>query len=342
MKSTFRLYNQINSSFFNLIDGTTEVQQTKGLALLFAKSPEFLNTFLKKIVLKSEQRTILKYDEVIINSELTSGSKINNLRCDIVIRLFYKKKPVHCFLIEAKSANKNIGSDKVIPQIDNYINFGFKEFLPFSQEKFSLIVLTKYKTISNDKYFFLTWNEIVNILYLCRSSSREKVINELINDYFNFLTNIKGTMKFYENEVLSIPTNSNTNNLANAYPYIYECPNHGKYKINSKPLYVTFRKSGGGSMDKLFGIDEILILNPKLDYETFIKNEDYDISIRDRVKKYFELIDLFNVDEEKQFLILSETNVIELNHKPKPLKNNSYRAYYQLSDILKNNIVGLK
>jgi hypothetical protein len=125
-------------------------------------------------------------------------------------------------------------------------------------------------------------------------------------------------------------------------PFIYECPNNNKYKINSKPLYIAFRKSGGGVMDKLFGIDDIIILSPKNGLETFINNESYDLDVRNRVKKYCETINLTEVEEEKQFLILSKTNIIELKHNPKPLKNNSYRAYYQLHDILQNDIVGLK
>jgi hypothetical protein len=44
-------------------------------------------------------------------------------------------------------------------------------------------------------------------------------------------------------------------------------------------------------------------------------------------------------DEEKQFFILSEKNTIQLQHSPKPKKNNSFRAYYELADILKNKIV---
>jgi hypothetical protein len=39
---------------------------------------------------------------------------------------------------------------------------------------------------------------------------------------------------------------------------------------------------------------------------------------------------------------LSENDNIELKNNPKPEKNNSFRAYYKLSDLLTNNIVGSK
>ncbi len=39
-------------------------------------------------------------------------------------------------------------------------------------------------------------------------------------------------------------------------------------------------------------------------------------------------------DKERQFFILSKENQIPLKHKPRPLINNSFRAYYKLSDLL--------
>jgi len=339
MKSTFRLYNQVNSSFFNLIKGISEVQQTKGLALLLSKSDIFLNEFILKLT-----NNKLEFDEVIVNSELQSGAKKEGLRIDVLIRLFFNKKPIKSFLIEAKSANKNIEQDAVKSQIDRYVDESFPELEAFTnQDSLLLVSLTKYNTVSADnKYKFLTWSEIINMLLKIKDKSKEQFLNELTLDYLKFLTNIKGTMKFYENEVLSIPTAKETNLLATEEPFIYECPDNRKYRINSKPLYVTFRKSGGGEMKKLFGVDDIIILNPSTDLDTFMNDESYDKDVRDRVKKYCDTTNLKEIDDRKQFFILSVTNLIELKHNPKPLKNNSYRAYYRLADILKNDIVGLK
>jgi hypothetical protein len=339
MKSTFRLYNQVNSSFFNLIKGISEVQQTKGLALLLSKSDIFLNEFIYKLTDKK-----LEFDEVIVNSELQSGAKKDGGRIDILIRLFFNKKPIKSFLIEAKSAKINIEQDSVISQLNRYVDEGFPELEAFTkQDSLLLVSLTKYNTFSADnKYRFVTWSEIIDMLLKIKDKSKEQFLNELTLDYLKFLTNIKGTMKFYENEVLSIPTAKETNLLATEEPYIYECPDNAKYRINSKPLYVAFRKSGGGEMNKLFGVDDIIILNPSTDLDTFMNDDSYVKDVRDRVKKYCDVTNLKEVDDRKQFFILSETNIIELKHNPKPLKNNSYRAYYQLADILKNDVVGLK
>lgn len=143
-------------------------------------------------------------------------------------------------------------------------------------------------------------------------------------------------MKYYEKEVLSIPTHEMTNKLANNYPFIYECPNQGRYVVKSKPLFITFRKPGGGEMLRLYGIDDIVIFNPIKDLSDFLQDESYNIGIRNRVNDYCKTIKSF-ADQEKQFFILSNENVIELPHKPKPPKNNSYRAYYTLAQLINQN-----
>ena len=40
-------------------------------------------------------------------------------------------------------------------------------------------------------------------------------------------------------------------------------------------------------------------------------------------------------NDDKQVFILSK-KTIELPHKPKPKRNNSYRAYYELADLINN------
>jgi len=41
-----------------------------------------------------------------------------------------------------------------------------------------------------------------------------------------------------------------------------------------------------------------------------------------------------NLNQEFKFIILSETDQIELPHNPQPQKNNSFHRYYSLSQIL--------
>lgn len=332
MNIKFRIYNRLYSSFFDLVEGSNEVQQTKGLALVLAKA-NLIEAFLNINHIHSKINN-LKFNNVIINSELISTGD-EKKRADIVIRLFLDKEPIHCFIIEAKSISQGITSQQVISQLEEYISEDvFPELDVFRKSDIITgIILTKYTSIIGDKRFInLTWSDIVDFL-------RENIEkSELVRDYYYFVTKIKGSMKYYEQEVLSIPTNEMTNNLANQYPFIYECPNQGRYIVKSKPLYVTFRKRGGGEMNFLFGLDDIIILNPERDLEVFINDKSYNDNIRERVKYYCENVG-HPLIEEKQFFILSNKNTIELHNKPRPKKNNSFRAYYQLAEILKKDIL---
>ena len=146
-------------------------------------------------------------------------------------------------------------------------------------------------------------------------------------------------MKFYESEVYSIPTAKWSNTAIQNFG-IYECPNEGRYIIKKKPLYITFRKSGGGEMDRLYKVDDILVLNFHKDFEAFLESDQYQENDKKRVKEYKD----YMLDEgiwsslpkdDKQVFILSK-KTIELPYKPKPKRNNSYRAYYELADLINN------
>ena len=50
MKSIFRLYNNLGASYFDLIEGDKETQQTKGLALILAKSEIARKAFFDKLI----------------------------------------------------------------------------------------------------------------------------------------------------------------------------------------------------------------------------------------------------------------------------------------------------
>lgn len=340
MKNIFRLYSSINSTYFDLISGDKETQQTKGLGLLLSKSETALKAFLEIPAIQSKigEIDIKSLGRIIVNCELISKTE-NKFRADIVLRFYKDGQPFKALLIEAKSINKGTSVSATNSQIEGYIeNEAFEELKVFGDNSFG-ITLTKLPSYTtHNSLISITWEDIINAFYRVLPKQ-----DNLLKDYFNFLTNIKGTMKFYEKEVISIPTRKASEKAINDF-LIYECPNEGRYLIKSKPLYITFRKSGGGEMDKLFKVEEIIILNFHEDFETFMKDENYNIDHRNRVKGYVEyLIDnklwIDLPKEDKQVFILSE-NFIELKDKPKPKNgNNSFRAYYELADLLNKKLV---
>ncbi|WP_320018667.1 hypothetical protein [Labilibaculum manganireducens] len=340
MKRTFRLYSSIKSSYFDLISGDKETQQTKGLGLLLSKSETALKAFLEIKYIKSKigEIDLNQIDRLLVNCELISSTE-NKYRADIVLRFYIDGKPFKVLLIEAKSINKGTSVHQTNQQIENYISTkAFVELEEFKKECYG-ITLTKLPSFTNhENLISITWSDIIQALYQVKPNKET-----LLDDYFNFLTNINGTMKFYEKEVFSIPTKDWSRQAIDNLK-IYECPNRDRYIIKHKPLYMTFRKNGGGVMEKLYKVEDIIILNFNTDFDTFLKDENYDISYRNRVQGYANHLLENNIwselpNDEKQVFILSE-NTIELRNRPRPMNgNNSFRAYYELADILNNELV---
>jgi hypothetical protein len=330
------LYNNINSSFFDLIQGDKEAQQTKGLGLLLAKSEIALKSFLEIDKIKSKIGKIdwSNLNQVIVNSELISKTK-NKFRADIVIRFYSSNKPIKVLVVEAKSASKNISAKSAANQLYKYISENiFEELNEFKEVDVHGITLTKYSSyLEQENFVSITWSDIVNKLYCVNRKD-----DVLLADYFNFITNIGGAMKFYEKEVFSIPTVDWSNEAVNKYS-VYECPNSGRYLIKHKPLYLAFRKSGGGEMKKLYKIEDVIILTFSEEFKAFMEDESYSELTREKVKNYVEFMQRKGVwgdhlpTDEKQVFILSE-RTIDLPHYPKPRVNNSFRAYYKLADLL--------
>ena len=277
---------------------------------------------LKEIIRLWGITKIETYSKIIVHTELYSKS---NKRADIVIQLYKNDIPEKALIIEAKSISLNISPYNVTQQIEGYIND--EEFEQLKGFNLYSCVLTKNSLVLNSNQIVsISWNDILSILADNKGLAKE---------YLNFLTNINGTMNFYEKEVYSIPAGGSYQ-FQYEYPFIYECPNEGKnYKSIKKPLYFAFRKKSG-IMEKLFGVDEIIILNPHQDFQLFMENPRYSDEVKQRVKDYCDRLwgEGKYDDNEKQFFILSTSNQIKLEHNPRPKTNNAFRAYYKLSELL--------
>ncbi|MDQ5770813.1 hypothetical protein [Thiothrix subterranea] len=326
MEKVFRNYKYVNSSIFDLIDGDTEVKQTIALGYLLSQDENILRQFLslKPIVSVMGKYKETDFSKIIIHTELTSK---NDKRIDISIQFYKNNKPIKALIIEAKNIKLNISPKNVVNQITKYLeNEEFKELHGF--EVLYGCILSKNNFIfKSEKIVSISWSDIINILY--KSAG-------LAKDFLTFLTRINGSMNFYEKEVYSVPAGE-TSIYQYGYPHIYECPNSGKnYKSIKKPLYFAFRQKDGGIMEKLFGVEKIIILNPNQDFESFLDDPSYSDTTKERIKNYCDNIwgEEKYSDDEKQFFILSSSNQINLSHKPRPKANNSFRAYYKLSDLL--------
>jgi len=345
METSFRLYNKYDSSYFNLIEGNKELQQTKGLGLLLSKSPIALKAFLTIPTLKNKigKIDLNKVERLIVNCELPSKQEaVNDLRADIILRFYANKKPFKAFLIEAKSVNKSTSVISASRQLKNYIDQKcFPELDEFGNECYG-ITLTKDSSPTKDPQLIaITWSEVIEAFYKARRISTN---DNLLSDYTNFIMSINVGMQFYEKEVYSIPTSPWSKQAIENFG-VYECPTTGPYVMRYKPLFITFRGSDGGVMERLHKVEQTIILNFAKDLAAFLEDDSYDETMRKIVKAYADFLLSINMwpelpDDEKQVLILSKQS-IELKNRPRPKRNNSFRAYYTLADLMNNEICGM-
>ncbi len=343
MKTHFRLYTDtktdFNSSIFDLINGDKETKQTKGLAYVFSQYKNLLFSFLEfkpiKYRIKECLKLNIKYDDISSIEVSAERLTLDKRRADIVIKIDTKKGPLIAIIIEAKSIKKNINQQSLAAQISNYLDD--QQFPELSNYKKIGIVLTKYSQSIPD-VVNISWENIANLLWkFCKKFNQ----NEIITQYLNFLTQIDKTMKYYEKEVLSVPAGKSLTMVQQHN--IYVCPDTKNYNYK-RPLFVTFRQAKGGVMDKLYKIEDIIILNPTNPNEIqALKDSTYTDSVKTRISNYITEAN-YNapIDYDERFYILSETEGIDLPLRPRPLTNYRKFGYYTLKGILTNEIVTLE
>lgn len=341
--TTFRLYQTENSkyksSLFDLINGDRETKQTKGLAYLLNLSSEFLKEFLsmKKIneiiknrLTKTEYEEFLSSDFLTVDAEMISVGE-EKVRRDITLTFFYKSKKCLILVIEAKNIKSGI-INNLEEQLERYID---TKYFPHDEHVPKLAVaLTKYKqSFTSDKFISLTWVEIIQVLHQTLQLSLDSTKYVILRDYYNFITGVDKGMNYYEKEILSVPAGKTFEEITNYH--IHACPDTTSYNYRD-PLFIAFRQKGGGVMDKLYKIEDILVLPPE---NLSVLN---DISkgglpykqrllayINERKKGHG-----FKRNDTYRFYILAESEHISLPHCPHPEKNNSGGWYYTLSEML--------
>jgi len=110
---------------------------------------------------------------------------------------------------------------------------------------------------------------------------------------------------------------------------------------NQDCKYITFRQKNGGNMNTVYSVNKKIHISP-IDSELIEELEILTTSEKLRIKNYIEARKAgFKFDENSKytFMILSETEKIELLHAPHPETNNTGPRYYWLQDLLDGNSV---
>lgn len=330
MKTEYRLYNRLNCSFFDLISGEQEPKQTKALGLLLSRSSLALDKFLELIYPTDKQlRNKLQKCRCIIDCEARQSVETisqKSYRTDIILR-FYERNiiPFVAIVIEAKSISVKINAENIVKQINNYKDT-FDILTGFN--KIDLVTITKYTTPISSVLNIrcITWNDILNKLSDCAKD------NTIINDFCSFLFKIKGAMKFYEEDVLSIPAGDSIDSVETCG--IYECPNNKKYqKYHKKVLYFSFRAKSGGVSRKLYKVKDILPITLG-DNDAIKALNSIDSEYENRLRRYIQdrqNAQGIDMEEEKLVFFFDIEESITLPYPVKPINNNTFTKCYNLS-----------
>lgn len=315
----FRKYDKINCTIFDLIGGDLEPKQTMALGYLFSKSRSALNAFLKLIGVK------VTFDKCIVDCEPRRNEEDNNGRIDILLRLYQDEHPVKTIIIEAKSVKAKTSEVAANNQVQKYVSF--PQLKGFSNKE--TVTLTQDVKTLVEGSTSITWLDLVNEL------SNVQGKEPIIKDFINYILNIKGNMKHYEEEIVSIPAGNSYEAVVSSG--IYECP--VEYKRNPQnPLFITFREKGGGAMKTLYKLLDVLELD--LDDEASIEKVDEasiekvgkQLNLKDRLDRYKS----FGTPTKgvKRVYVLDIDDAITLPIPVTPMENNTPIINYKISDFI--------
>jgi hypothetical protein len=319
---SFGLYNK-RATFFDLIHGDLETKQTKGLTYVFHACPTFLEVFLDN-TLSGHGVCAKDFDYIAVDAEMMSVDT-PPIRRDITVSCFSQNVKKCVVVIEAKSI-KGPGESTVETQLRQYMDVA--HFPPDVGVPILGISLTK------ERHAFEPWSSLVSVTWieliewLWDFTSHEE--SGIAKEYLDFLTKVDHGMHFYETEVLSLAAKQTERELKQYH--IYACANHKKHPT---ALFMAFRGEGG-VMDALYKVDRVFVADPKhpsFDEQVCFLSEQERRRVlsfvEERKQKYG-----FEHGEAYRFYLLSESEMIQLPHHPRPKVVNATAYRYSLATML--------
>lgn len=301
---------------------------------MLAYSPKFLELFIRKIFQKWNQlkngESNLQWESVEkewrfeVKAESVTKEK---RRPDIVLQAINQvNQIVWMMVIEAKSMNTNAHKRDAWEQLQKYITYfhssGIISIIP--------VLLTKNIdfTYHDERCVTFTWLEVVDCV---RQIVRNTKNDRLFLEFEDFLIGVNHMMKFYEEEVISVPA-GRTFDLVKRFG-VYICPNTQRYNYRNT-LYMTFRPRGG-IMETLYPVKELYILRCN---EEELNQLEMQESHRQAILSYLKNAgdNHPKQSDEMRVYILDQDKTIQLPRGTKPLRTRGManHCYYYLADML--------
>lgn len=322
IESEFRVYNKLNCNLFNLIGGDLEPKQTKALGYLLSASPLALKTFLDLVGYKNSGKTI-DFNHYIVNCEVQKKQNKCNDRIDILLRFYHDIKPVRAIIIEAKSVRSKTSQINADKQACRYTDFPILEEF---KDKVTTVTLTRDVIRYEGNSTPLSWSDLIDGLYSCYLKFQKKPEVRTIENFVCFILNIEGSMKYFDEEILSVPVGKTWKAVKETG--IYECPSN--YREHKNVLYMAFRGKNGvmDTLYKVSGVYELCLYDESSIDDINTKNPGF----KERIEAYKNLVEW--KEDRKRLYLLDMENALEMPYKVRPAENNSFSIYYSMSDFL--------
>lgn len=319
------LFDFIGSSHVDV-----EVRQTKSIAIALSYEPEFFSSFLKLVGVNDK--------DICFNTSMVMAESQWNkakLRSDILILARSHESVLKkVIVIECKSKSVAKVSDaKIDKQISRYckaIGCVFKRSLiiPIAISNNNVGYANRVKSISWNTLFTLVDN-------ISKKLTKKKNCHfmrlRLFRDFKDYLLRGGSKMKYYEEEVVSIPAG---NTIKGVEKYgVYACSNDKRHAFKDS-IFLTFRPRGG-KMTMLYKLEGKYIIS-KTDIK-YIKGLEIDEGHKARIINFLKDTDASHYKYKHpegtvvyllDYLHVIKTDAHSSGQSPRGI------AYYYLSDML--------
>ncbi|MGC4935946.1 hypothetical protein ACLQ3C_19950 [Gordonia sp. DT30] len=328
-KARHSMLDQTSQSVFTAL-GRGEVALTKGLAAVFAESPKAaLDLVAQTELINSASAQGVSEADLRVCTDLTVDSEERQspgvgCRRDVVLRFLHNSSRVLTVIIEAKHTDVQAGTG-VLDQVGKYLDA--RGALDRAGDKKIGLTLTKADVIPlRADTASITWTRLTEILADSGSKMAERFANHVRESM---------GLQHFEVEVYSVPVGRTSDAVEktyiHAFPQSYSAP---------VCLYLAPRLAGGGEIPRLYRVERVFDLSTRLLTEQISRIEeieaDVDGDVGTRLRNYFaDRVKITGEIEEELRVFVLGTKPIQLKHRPRPKRNNSFKTgRWSLADLL--------